>query len=98
MKTIFKQLLIHLYPTRFRVFMDMRPLNFSLFQNLHLINTVGYEEVLPENSNYSKVSILVSFAALISMYSLYSLRWTRERVLYLHKPPAEQRELVLISD
>jgi hypothetical protein len=64
MKTIFKQLLIHPYPTRFFVFLW----------------------------------ILVSFAALISMYSLYSLRWTRERVLYLHKTPAEQRELVLISD
>lgn len=35
--------------------------------------------------------ILVSFTALISMYSLW---WTRERVLYLHKTPSEQRELV----
>ena len=35
---------------------EARPLNFSLFQNLHVINTVGYEERLPENSYYSKVS------------------------------------------
>lgn len=34
----------------------MRPLNFSLFQNSHVINTVGYEERLPKNSYYSKVS------------------------------------------
>jgi predicted RNase H-like HicB family nuclease len=32
-------------------------LNFSLFQNSHVINTVGYEERLPENSDYSKVSV-----------------------------------------
>jgi len=31
-------------------------LNFSLFQNLHLVNTMGCEEFSPENSNYSKVS------------------------------------------
>ena len=34
----------------------VRPLNFSLFQNSHVINTVGYEGCLSENSNYSKVS------------------------------------------
>ena len=34
-----------------------RPLNFSLFQNSHVINTVGYEECSSENSNYSKVSL-----------------------------------------
>ena len=31
-------------------------MNFSLFQNLHLVNTMGCEEFSPENSNYSKVS------------------------------------------
>ena len=36
---------------------NLRPLNFSLFQNSHIINTVGYEECLPENSYYSKVSM-----------------------------------------
>ena len=33
-----------------------RPLNFSLFQNPHVIKTVGYKDRLPENNNYSKVS------------------------------------------
>ena len=31
-------------------------MNFSLFQNSHVINTAGYEERLPENTYYSKVS------------------------------------------
>jgi len=35
-----------------------RPLNFSLFQNLHVIKTVDYKDGLPKNSNYSKVSKL----------------------------------------
>jgi hypothetical protein len=35
---------------------ELRPLNFSLFQNSHVINTVGYEECLSENSTFSKVS------------------------------------------
>jgi hypothetical protein len=34
----------------------VRPLNFSLFQNSHVINTVGYKGCVSENSNYSKVS------------------------------------------
>ena len=32
----------------------MRPLNFSLFQNSPVINTVGYEGLSPENSYYSR--------------------------------------------
>ena len=34
----------------------MRPLNFSLFQNQHVIKTVGYKDQLSKNSSYSKVS------------------------------------------
>jgi len=37
----------------------VRPLSFSLFQISHTLNTVGYEERLPEYSHYSKVSLFL---------------------------------------
>jgi GDP/UDP-N,N'-diacetylbacillosamine 2-epimerase (hydrolysing) len=46
---------VHRYLSAMK-YATVRPLNFSLSQNSHLINTAGYEECLSENSNYSKVS------------------------------------------